>query len=140
MVLNPLLPQMNDSVLDLVVASSRDNIVMVEAGCKEIASGDLHRGAQNCPRGKPEDHQAAGRATCRQSASPRGRSRASASIPNLLSAINCGLWSEDSRGAGQRNQAAAAGCITESVKKEAKEKLKETYANAEIGNAIEEIC
>jgi len=37
LVLNPLLPQMNDSLLDLVVASSRDNIVMVEAGCKEIA-------------------------------------------------------------------------------------------------------
>ncbi len=35
MVVNPLLPQMEDSLFDLVVASTKGNVVMVEAGAKE---------------------------------------------------------------------------------------------------------
>jgi polyribonucleotide nucleotidyltransferase len=37
LVVNPILPQMEGSLLDLVVASSKENVVMVEAGAKEIS-------------------------------------------------------------------------------------------------------
>jgi len=37
LVVNPTLPQMDDSLLDLIVASSKENIVMVEAGAKEVS-------------------------------------------------------------------------------------------------------
>ena len=37
LVVNPSLPQMEDSLLDLIVASSKENVVMVEAGAKEIS-------------------------------------------------------------------------------------------------------
>jgi len=37
LVVNPTLPQMDDSLLDLIVASSKENIVMVEAGATEVS-------------------------------------------------------------------------------------------------------
>lgn len=37
LVLNPILPQMSESLLDLVVASTKDAIVMVEVGAKEVS-------------------------------------------------------------------------------------------------------
>ena len=37
LVVNPILPQMENSVLDLIVASTKENVVMVEAGAKEIS-------------------------------------------------------------------------------------------------------
>jgi polyribonucleotide nucleotidyltransferase len=37
LVLNPLLPQLEESQLDLVVVSTREKVIMVEAGAKEIS-------------------------------------------------------------------------------------------------------
>jgi len=37
LVVNPTLPQMENSLLDLIVASSKEDVVMVEAGAKEIS-------------------------------------------------------------------------------------------------------
>ena len=37
LVLNPTLPQMEFSRLDLIVASTRDTVVMIEAGCQEVS-------------------------------------------------------------------------------------------------------
>ena len=37
LVVNPTLPQMDDSLLDLIVASSKENVVMVEAGAREVS-------------------------------------------------------------------------------------------------------
>jgi len=37
LVVNPTLPQMENSLLDLIVASSKENIVMVEAGAREVS-------------------------------------------------------------------------------------------------------
>jgi polyribonucleotide nucleotidyltransferase len=37
LVVNPVLPQMEESMLDLVVASSKEKVVMVEAGAKEVS-------------------------------------------------------------------------------------------------------
>jgi polyribonucleotide nucleotidyltransferase len=37
LVVNPSLPQMEDSLLDLIVASSKENVVMVEADAREVS-------------------------------------------------------------------------------------------------------
>jgi polyribonucleotide nucleotidyltransferase len=37
LVVNPILPQIENSLLDLVVTSSKENVVMVEAGAKEVS-------------------------------------------------------------------------------------------------------
>ncbi len=37
LVVNPTLPQMEDSLLDLLVASSKDDVVMMEAGAREVS-------------------------------------------------------------------------------------------------------
>jgi polyribonucleotide nucleotidyltransferase len=37
LVVNPTLPQMEDSLLDLLVASSKENVVMMEAGAREVS-------------------------------------------------------------------------------------------------------
>jgi polyribonucleotide nucleotidyltransferase len=37
LVVNPTLPQIEDSLLDLIVASSKENVVMLEAGAKEVS-------------------------------------------------------------------------------------------------------
>ncbi len=41
LVVNPILPQMESSLLDLVVASSKENVVMVEAAAKEVSEDIL---------------------------------------------------------------------------------------------------
>lgn len=137
MVLNPLLPQMNDSVLDLVVASSRDNIVMVEAGCREIdpaiyieALRIAHEENQKLIRLQDDLRKAIGK--------PKLEIEGFSINPDLLSAINSDY--------GQRMSAALNSANREQrqsefdvIKKEAIEKLKETYAETEIGAAIEEV-
>jgi len=37
LVVNPTLPQMEDSLLDLIVSSNKENVVMVEAGAREVS-------------------------------------------------------------------------------------------------------
>ncbi len=37
LVVNPTLPQMDDSLLDLIVTSGKENVVMVEAGAREVS-------------------------------------------------------------------------------------------------------
>jgi polyribonucleotide nucleotidyltransferase len=37
LVVNPTLPQMEDSLLDLIVSSGKENVVMVEAGAREVS-------------------------------------------------------------------------------------------------------
>jgi polyribonucleotide nucleotidyltransferase len=37
LVMNPTLPNMEDSLLDLIVSSSKENVVMVEAGAREVS-------------------------------------------------------------------------------------------------------
>ncbi len=46
LVLNPTLAQLEDSLLDLVVASTREAIVMVEAGAKEISEDIVFKAIQ----------------------------------------------------------------------------------------------
>jgi polyribonucleotide nucleotidyltransferase len=43
LVLNPLLPQLEESQLDLIVVSTRDKVIMVEAGAREISEDIVMR-------------------------------------------------------------------------------------------------
>jgi len=137
MVLNPLLPQMNDSALDLVVSSSRDNIVMVEAGCKELSSEIYleamkiaHEENQKIIKLQDELRQAIGK--------PKREIEGFVINAELLVAANSeyGNKIKEAMGCGNRP---ARQVILDQVKVDAKEKFKETYPEFEIDNAIEEI-
>jgi polyribonucleotide nucleotidyltransferase len=137
MVVNPLLPQMDDSVLDLVVASSRDNIVMVEAGCREIdpaiyieALRVAHEENQKVIRLQDELREAIGR--------PKLDIEGVSINPDLLTAITSGFGQRMAAALDSANRDARQAAL-DVIKKEAVGKLKETYADAEIGNAIEEV-
>ncbi|MCX6008221.1 MAG: polyribonucleotide nucleotidyltransferase [Chloroflexi bacterium] len=137
MVLNPLLPQMNDSALDLVVSSSRDNIVMVEAGCKELspeiyleAMKIAHEENQKIIKLQDELKQAVGK--------PKREIEGFVINAELLAAANSeyGNKIKEAMGCGNRP---ARQVILDQVKVDAKAKFKETYPEFEIDNAIEEI-
>jgi len=136
-VLNPLLVQMNESTLDLVVASSRDNIVMVEAGCKEIAPEVYiealkiaHIENQKVIKLQDEMREALGK--------PKREIEGFSINPDLLSAIT-GDFGQAMAGALESTDRQSRQAALGVIEKEVKEKLKETYTDAEIGNAIEEI-
>ena len=61
-VVNPTFAQREESELDLVVAASRDAIVMVEGGAAEVAEDDPDRRADVRPQGGPAAHRPAGEA------------------------------------------------------------------------------
>ncbi len=137
MVINPLLPQMNDSVLDLVVSSSRDNIVMVEAGCKQIspeiyleAMKLAHEENQKIIKLQDQIREALGK--------PKREIAGFTINAELLAAVTSGYGHkiEEAMSSGNRP---ARQAILDHVKVEAKEKFKETYSEFEIDSAIEEI-
>ncbi|RPJ62845.1 MAG: polyribonucleotide nucleotidyltransferase [Dehalococcoidia bacterium] len=137
MVLNPLLPQMNDSDLDLVVSSSRDEIVMVEAGCKEIAPEIYleamkiaHEENQKIIKLQDELKQAVGK--------PKREIEGFVINAELMAAAisEYGAKIKEAMGCGNRP---ARQVILDQVKVDAKAKFKETYPDFEIDSAIEEI-
>jgi len=137
MVLNPLLPQMTNSLLDLVVTSSRDNIVMVEAGCREIdpaiyieALRVAHEENQKLIRLQDDLRKAIGK--------PKLEIEGFSINPDLLTAITSDYGQRivtalDSENREQRQSE------LDVIRKEAAGKLKETYADTEIGTAMEEV-
>ena len=54
-VMNPTFAQRKESTLDLVVAGTKDGIVMVEAGAKEVSEVRSRGGARGCARGDQAD-------------------------------------------------------------------------------------
>jgi polyribonucleotide nucleotidyltransferase len=68
LVLNPLLPQLEESQLDLVVVSTREKVIMVEAGAKEVSEDIVmqaikfaHEANQDIIRLQEQLQQAAGK-------------------------------------------------------------------------------
>jgi polyribonucleotide nucleotidyltransferase len=136
-VLNPLLPQMNDSLLDLVVASSRENIVMVEAGCKEIAPEIYleavklaHEENQKIIKLQDEMKEAVGK--------PKRENNGAGINQELVSTLyndfNTKIYAAMENSDRSRRQADLA-----VIETEAREKLKETYAEADIHAALDEV-
>lgn len=136
-VLNPLLPQMNDSLLDLVVTSSRDNIVMVEAGCKEIAP-DIYLEAvklaheENQKIIKLQDEMKA--AVGKPKRENNGAGTNQELVATLYNDFNTKIYAAMENSDRSKRQAALA-----VIETEAKEKLKETYAEGDIHAALDEV-
>ncbi|MGA9048168.1 MAG: polyribonucleotide nucleotidyltransferase [Dehalococcoidia bacterium] len=137
-ILNPLLPQMNDSLLDLVVASSRDNIVMVEAGCREIAPEIYieavklaHEENQKIIKLQDDLRNAIGK--------PKRDISGIEISAELLASINADFGDKISEALHQVTRPARQ-AIMDEVKTAALEKFKETYPEWEIGNVIEDIA
>lgn len=136
-VLNPLLPQMNDSLLDLVVASSRDNIVMVEAGCKQIAADIYleavrlaHEENQKIVKLQDEMKAALGK--------PKREINGAGNNPELLDSLykdyNDKIYAAMENSDRSKRQAGL-----DAVAAEAIEKLKETFSESEIKAALDEV-
>ncbi|MDD5311665.1 MAG: polyribonucleotide nucleotidyltransferase [Dehalococcoidia bacterium] len=137
MVLNPLLPQMNDSLLDLVVASSRENIVMVESGSREIdpeiyleAVKFAHQENQKLIKLQDELREAIGKS--KLSVEGLGFNN------DLLNTISTDFGQKMVAALDSANRTERQASLDE-TKAEIKAKLKETYSEAEIGGAIEEV-
>jgi len=137
MVLNPLLPQMNDSLLDLVVASSRDNIVMVEAGAKEIspeiyleAVKLAHEENQRIIKLQDELREALGK--------PKRNVDGLESDQELLDSITSNYGQRIATAIEHANREQREAALDE-VRAEAKEKFKGNYAEPNISDAIEEV-
>jgi len=135
LVLNPTLPQMESSLLDLSVASTKQDIVMVEAGAKEVSESLVleaiefgHEANQEIIKLQEELQQAYGK--------PKVEVKAREITPELSSSI-CSLLGDklgealNQSGKSQRDQALA------SLKEETKQKLADSFPEEEIRAVFE---
>ena len=136
LVLNPTLPQLNDSLLDLVVVSTREAIVMVEAGAKEVSEEIVleaikfgHEANQEIIRFQEGLRQVHGK--------PKLEVKASETASELLAAVSSEFGHKLTE-AVRRIERAEREKAIETVKQEAAEKLKEIFPEAEIDAVIED--
>ncbi len=132
---NPSLTQMEDSLIDLVVASTKQAVVMVEAGAKESSEEIIleaiqfgHEANQEIIKLQDELQQSYGKPKMATSAKEINRELASL----LLSAVGDKLrQTVEHKEKSQREQAWAL------VEEEAKQKLADYFAEEEIIPALE---
>ncbi len=136
LVLNPTLPQLNDSLLDLVVVSTREAIVMVEAGAKEVSEEIVleaikfgHEANQEIIRFQESLRQVYGK--------PKMEVKASETTTELFGAVSSEFGHKLTEAVRLTERAEREKAI-ETVKQEATEKLKETFPEADINAAIED--
>jgi polyribonucleotide nucleotidyltransferase len=136
LVLNPTLAQLNDSLLDLVVVSTKEAIVMIEAGAKEVSEEILlqaikfgHEANQEIIRFQESLQQTYGK--------PKMGMGAAESAPELIAAISSDFGHELTQAVSHTDRDEREKAI-ESVKREATEKLKETFPEADIIAALED--
>jgi polyribonucleotide nucleotidyltransferase len=134
LVLNPTLPQLADSLLDLVIVSTREAVVMVEAGAKEVAEEIVlegikfgHQANQDIIKLQESLQQAYGKPKMEMKASESGE------LPNAISS-EFGSRLNEAVGLAERAEREKA---IEAVKHEALERFKETYTEADINTALE---
>jgi polyribonucleotide nucleotidyltransferase len=135
LVLNPTLPQLNDSLLDLVVVSTREAIVMIEAGAKEVSEEIVleaikfgHEANQEIIRFQEDLRQVYGK--------PKMEMKADGIAPELIAALTSEFGDKMTQAISQTERAERENMI-EAVKREAAEKLKETFPEADIIAGIE---
>jgi polyribonucleotide nucleotidyltransferase len=135
LVVNPPLPQMEDSLLDLLVASSKEKVVMVEAGAREVSEEVLleaiklgHKANQEVIKLQEELQRTYGKA--------KVEIKSKELVPELSSQIASTLGEKlnqvlEEPGKLQRDKALT------SLKKETKEKLVDSFPEDEINFAFE---
>jgi polyribonucleotide nucleotidyltransferase len=135
LVLNPKLAQLEESQLDLVVVSTRDKIIMIEAGAKEVSEDIVlkavsfgHEANQEIIRVQERLQQAAGRPKLSVPESELG--------PEVVAAV-AGLAEEKISQALIEPDKARREQMLEALVKELGEKLGETYPEKDIQAAFE---
>jgi polyribonucleotide nucleotidyltransferase len=136
LVLNPTLPRLADSLLDLVVVSTREAIVMVEAGAKEVPEEIVvdairfgHQSNQDLIKLQDSLQQAYGKPKMEV----KEASETVDDLPNILS-LEFGSRLSEAVGLVERTERDKT---IEAIKHEALEKHKETYPEADISAALE---
>lgn len=135
LVLNPTLPQMNDSLLDLVVVSTKEAIVMLEAGAKEVSEELIleaiklgHEANQEIIKLQEGLQRVCGR--------PKIEIGTAEVNAELLAAIPSDLWGKLAEALSQTDRAEREKAIA-AVEQEAVEKLEEAFSEADIIEAVE---
>jgi polyribonucleotide nucleotidyltransferase len=136
LVLNPTWPQMNDSLLDLVVASTKEAVVMLEAGAKEVSQEIVlraikfgHEANQEIIKLQQDVQQACGR--------PKVEVKTTEIDPKLLAVVSSDFGDKLTQAVGQVNRAEREKAVA-SVEQEAVEKLREVFLEADIIAALED--
>ncbi len=135
-VINPLLTQMDESLLDLVVASSGENIVMVEAGCKEIAA-DIYLEAVRLAHEENQKIIKLQNEMCTAVGKPKREVSSGSNtdlIATLYSDYNEKIYRAMDTSDRSKRQADLA-----AIEVEARGRLKDTYAEADIHLALDEV-
>ena len=134
MVLNPTLAQLEDSRLDLVVVSTRESIVMVEAGAKEVSEDTIlqaiefgHQANQPIIELQEQLKQACGKPKLEVPAVPTGTELESAVSKSIGNRLDPALTEPDKI---KRNQ------ILDRLKKEVTERLAESFPEKNIASAF----
>ena len=135
LIINPTLPQMEDSLLDLIVASSKESVVMVEASAKQVSEDILleaiklgHEANQAVIRLQEELQRIHGKAK----EEVEGKELA----PELSSQI-ASILSDKLGQALQERQKAQRQQALMSLRKEAAETLAGSFSEEEISSAFE---
>jgi polyribonucleotide nucleotidyltransferase len=133
----PLLSQMGDSLLDVVVVSTRDSIVMLEAGARQVPEEILLEAIK------------VGHEACQEVINVQERMRQEIGQPKLeaeVTTINQELMEAVTTGFGDRLAEAIIkpnrderDQDVKSIKNEVTEKVNETFAEVEIEAAIDEV-
>jgi polyribonucleotide nucleotidyltransferase len=135
LVLNPTLPQLTDSLLDLVIVSTKEAIVMVEAGAKEVSEEIVleaisfgHKANQDIIKLQENLQQICGK--------PKMEVKKSETGDESLTAVSSEFGSRLAEAVRLAERDEREKTI-EAVKHEALEKLKETFPEADINAAFE---
>jgi polyribonucleotide nucleotidyltransferase len=135
LVLNPTLPQLADSLLDLVIVSTKEAIVMVEAGAKEVSEEIVleaisfgHKANQDIIKLQENLQQACGK--------PKMEVKPPETVNELPNLISSEFGSRLSEAVKSVERADREKEI-DAVKHEAMEKFKETYTEPDIYAALE---
>jgi polyribonucleotide nucleotidyltransferase len=135
LVLNPTWPQMNDSLLDLVVASTKEAVLMLEAGGKEVSEEIVLRAIEFGHEANREiiKIQEGLRQACGQ---PKMEVETVEIDPKLLAAVSSDFGNKLTQAVSQADRAEREKAVA-SVEQEASEKLKESFPEADIVAALE---
>jgi polyribonucleotide nucleotidyltransferase len=135
-VINPTLPQLDDSLIDVVVASTRDAIVMVEAEGKE-APEELfveaikigHEANQEMIKIQEELRQTCGK--------PKLELKATAASPELVAAVTSGFGDKFVHAFDQGDKVEREK-VVDTAKREVIEKLKDSFPEADIAKVVDD--
>lgn len=135
LVLNPILPELATSSLDLVICSTAKNIVMVEAGAHEVPE-DIITEAMKFGHEANQAILALQEELTKQVQKPKMEAPPAWSQPEIMALVDSILTTRLSDALCQSIKADRLAAVQE-LRRELEEKLKDTYPANDIANAFE---